>query len=249
MIPLYDENPTYLRPYTTITLLVLNIAVFIGQILLHPDAMERAIYLFGFTPSSLFEGTGSAGVPLFSALTIFSSMFIHGDLFHLAGNMLFLWIFGNNVEDAMGHRKFLVFYLLCGVAAALAQGYVTPDSEIPMIGASGAISGVVGAYFLLYPRAKVLAVVPITFLIIPLRLSAVWLLGIWMAFQLAWALATDASEPGIAWWAHVAGFVAGLFLVVFFRRRGVPLWGEVDVVPSGPFSRAAIQRGLHKDRK
>ena len=164
--------------------------------------------------------------------TILTSMFLHGGFLHLAGNMLYLWIFGNNIEDAMGHVRFVIFYLLCGVAAVFAQVLPNPGSILPMIGASGAISGVLGAYMLLYPRARVLLGLPIGFLIVQLgRFPAIWVLLAWFGMQLlmgglSLTRPPGAGEGGIAFGAHVGGFVAGLLLVTILKRRDVPLWRQ-----------------------
>ena len=164
--------------------------------------------------------------------TIFTSMFLHGGFWHLAGNMWFLWIFGNNIEDAMGHVRFIVFYVLCGVAAVFAQVLPNPGSIVPMVGASGAISGVLGAYILLYPRVRVLLGLPVGFLIVTLgRYPAVWVLAAWFLMQLGMAVASSGdvavqSEGRIAFGAHIGGFVAGLLFVTLFKRRGVPLWRQ-----------------------
>jgi membrane associated rhomboid family serine protease len=157
-------------------------------------------------------------------------MFLHGGFWHLAGNMLYLWVFGNNIEDAMGHARYLLFYLLCGIAAVAAQVLLNPASQIPMVGASGAISGVLGAYMLLFPRARVLLGLPLGFLIVQLgRFPAIWVLAAWFLMQLvlgtiAAAQAPGDSEGGIAFGAHIGGFIAGLVLVTVFKRRAVPLW-------------------------
>jgi len=157
-------------------------------------------------------------------------MFLHAGFWHMAGNMWFLWIFGNNVEDAMGHVRFVFFYLLCGIAAVFAQVLPNPGSIVPMVGASGAISGVLGAYMLLFPRARVLLGLPVGFLIIQLgRWPAVWVLAAWFGLQLVMGSLSAAQIPGrteggIAFGAHIGGFVAGLLLVALFKRRGVPLW-------------------------
>lgn len=140
---------------------------------------------------------------------------------HLIGNMLYLWIFGNNIEDALGHARFLAFYLLCGVAAALAQAVPDPHSEIPMIGASGAISGVLGAYLLLYPHARVLVVIPLGFYLQTVRLKAGWVLGFWFVMQLFSSLASADQQGGVAFGAHLGGFIAGLALLPLFKRRAV----------------------------
>ncbi|MDX1541009.1 MAG: rhomboid family intramembrane serine protease, partial [Geminicoccaceae bacterium] len=157
MIPLYDDNPTVRTPYLTVGLIAACIMVFLWQVSLGPRLGQAAVYSFGFIPAVFFDQANLpaelAVIP--SGLTLFSSMFMHGDLMHLAGNMLYLWIFGNNIEDVCGHGRFIAFYLLCGIAAAFAQALPDPGSEIPMIGASGAISGVLGAYLLLFPHARV----------------------------------------------------------------------------------------------
>ena len=144
-------------------------------------------------------------------------MFLHGGLMHLGGNMLYLWIFGNNIEDVLGHGRYLIFYLLCGVIAALVQAVPDMDSTIPMIGASGAISGVLGAYLLLFPKVKVQVVIPIGFFIMR-TLPAGWLLGFWIVFQIFSGFAAGVASSGVAWWAHVGGFVAGMALIYLFRK-------------------------------
>jgi membrane associated rhomboid family serine protease len=154
-------------------------------------------------------------------------MFLHGGFLHIAGNMLYLWIFGNNVEDAMGHVRFLAFYLVCGVAAAFTLAYVDPASRVPMVGASGAISGVLAAYVLLFPRARVTVLVPLIIIFYPFRISAVWVVGFWFLLQLFSAAATQPGQPGVAWWAHVGGFAAGLLLTPFLKSSDFPLFGPV----------------------
>ena len=160
----------------------------------------------------------------FSWVTVLTSMFLHGGIMHVAGNMLYLWIFGDNVEDRMGHGRFLVFYLLCGTAAALAQTITQPDSVVPMVGASGAIAGVMGAYFVLYPKSRIVTLVPLFFIFQVVEVPAILFLGIWFLMQFVNGLgsivtvAAGQSAGGIAFWAHVAGFVAGISGVVVFRR-------------------------------
>jgi membrane associated rhomboid family serine protease len=197
------------------------------HLLLSRESATAVIYALGVIPA-LVTGHATADFTAFPpALTVLTSMFVHGGFWHLAGNMLYLWIFGNNVEEAMGHVKFLVFYLLCGVAAVAAQVLPNPASEVPMVGASGAISGVLGAYMLLYPRARVLLGLPLGFVIIELgRWPAIWVLIAWFAMQLVMgALSAASNTPGgVAFGAHVGGFVAGCLLVTLFKHRGVPLW-------------------------
>ena len=233
VIPLHDENPTTTRPYVTVGILIACVLVYVWQhLLLSKGDAQQAAYAFGVVPAVL---TGRETLPSGSALipawaTIVTSMFMHGGFWHLAGNMLYLWIFGNNIEEAMGHIRFFIFYVICGIAAVFAQVSPNPDSLIPMVGASGAISGVLGAYMLLYPKARVLLGLPLGFLIAELgRFPAIWVLAAWFAMQLllggiASAQGAGASTGGIALGAHIGGFIAGCALVTIFKRRGVPLW-------------------------
>ena len=226
ILPLHDDNPTSIRPYVTFGIIAACALVSVVHHLLLPAAgTEQVVYSLGVIPAVL---TGREVMPPEIALlpapaTIFTSMFLHGGFWHMAGNMWFLWIFGNNIEDAMGHVRFVLFYLLCGVAAVYAQVIPNPGSIVPMVGASGAISGVLGAYMLLYPRARVLLGLPVGFLIIQLgRWPAVWVLAAWFGLQLMMGLVD--TEGRIAFGAHVGGFVAGVVLVALFKRRDVPLW-------------------------
>ncbi|MBT5861137.1 MAG: rhomboid family intramembrane serine protease, partial [Alphaproteobacteria bacterium] len=189
-------------------------------------AFNLMAYRLGFIPSVLLgENSLPPEIVLVSAeLSIVTSMFLHGSWMHLGGNMLYLWIFGNNVEDAMGHVRFALFYLGCGAAAALAQAAQDPSSTVPMIGASGAIGGVLGAYILLHPHARILVVIPFGFLI-PLRIPAFVVLGVWFIFQfIATASSSGDEGGGVAYWAHIGGFLAGLVLVLVLKRRDVPLF-------------------------
>lgn len=183
---------------------------------------EAAVYALGVIPAVLFDEARLVSELewVAPALTPITSMFLHGGILHLAGNMLYLWIFGNNIEDAMGHARFIVFYLLCGIAAVFAQALPDTSSTIPMIGASGAISGVLGAYLLLYPHARVLVLIPLGFFLHTMRLKAGIVLGIWFAMQVISSLASG-DGPGVAWNAHIGGFVAGIALLPIFKRRGV----------------------------
>jgi len=203
-----------------------------GLLALENVGAQQAAYAFGLVPAVL---TGREVLPPEIAMipawgTVLTSMFMHGGIWHLAGNMLYLWIFGNNIEDAMGHGRFLVFYVICGVAAVFAQVLPNPGSIIPMVGASGAISGVLGAYMLLYPRARVLLGLPLGFLILQLgRFPAIWVLAAWFGMQLVMGTIASAQVPGdsqggVAFGAHIGGFVAGCALVTLFKRRDVPLW-------------------------
>jgi membrane associated rhomboid family serine protease len=249
MIPLRDENPTHIIPWVTYALIGASILVFFWQLGLGQESAERMALSLGFVPASFF---GKAALPpaldmVPAPLTLVTSVFLHGSILHVAGNMLYLWIFGNNVEEAVGHFRYLAFYLLCGAAAALGQGFVNPDSTIPMVGASGAISGVLGAYLLLYPTARILVVIPLGLFLYPARLSTVWVLGLWFAMQLLAALITDPSQPGIAFWAHFFGFLAGALLILVMRRPGFALFGSPRVLPKGPWARALLERDQSPD--
>ena len=225
MIPLHDDNPTTVTPALTVALIVACVLVFFWQLSLGPQ-LERMIYALGVIPAVLL---GHMQLPaqievVAPTATLFTSMFMHGGWMHLIGNMLYLWIFGNNIEDAMGHVRFIIFYLLCGIAAALAQALPDPQSQVPMIGASGAISGVLGAYLLLYPHARVLVAIPFGFYLHTVRIKAGWVLGFWFVLQLINSAATTGQEGGVAFGAHIGGFVAGLLLVPLFKQRDVRLF-------------------------
>ncbi len=221
-VPLYDDNPTRRPPVVTCFLIGLCIGAFLWQL-----AGDRHQILFGFgmIPAVLFGSAHLAPslrtVPPWA--TLLTSMFLHGGWFHLIGNMLFLWIFGNNVEDALGHARYLSLYLAGGIAAALAQAASSPLSHVPMIGASGAIAGVLGAYLLLYPRANVHVFVWIVIFFRVVNIPASILLGLWFAMQLVSGLARGPGTPGVAFWAHVGGFVSGMILVTVLRPPGVGL--------------------------
>ena len=233
VIPLHDDNPTTTRPYVTVGIILACVLVYVWQhLLLSRVGASQALYAFGLVPAIL---TGREilppGIEVIPAWgTILTSMFMHGGFWHLAGNMLYLWVFGNNIEESMGHVRFLIFYVICGIAAVFAQVLPNPGSVIPMVGASGAISGVLGAYMLLFPRARVLLGLPLGFLIVQLgRFPAIWVLAAWFGMQLimgsiAASQAPGESEGGVAFGAHIGGFVAGLALVTFFKHRHVPLW-------------------------
>lgn len=226
MIPLHDDNPTTRAPFVTVALIVACALVFFWQISLGEQGFEVAVYRLGLIPSVLFGGKElPAGLtPVTPVLTVLTSMFLHGGWMHLIGNMLYLWIFGNNIEDAMGHVRYVVFYLLCGVAAALAQSLPHPESDIPMVGASGAISGVLGAYLLLYPHARVLVLIPLGLYTRLVRLPALWVLGFWFVVQLVSSALAESSRGGVAWGAHIGGFLAGMALIPLLKQRGVRLF-------------------------
>jgi len=182
---------------------------------------------YALTPAELFGGTDlPPRIPIPIWCTLLTSLFLHGSLMHLLGNLLYLWIFGDNVEDAMGSVRFLAFYLLCGAVASLAQLAIAPASSIPLIGASGAIAGVLAAYFMLYPYARVMTIIPIFFFLRLVAVPAVFLLGFWFILQVISGAGAVGSAGGVAWFAHIGGFIAGLLLVFPFRRRSIPvtLW-------------------------
>lgn len=223
MFPLYDDNPVRRPPVVVWALIAVCVLVFLWQVSLGEQEGQYAIYALGMTPAVLFgHAELSRELQLVPAwVTPFTSMFLHGGWLHLGGNMLYLWIFGNNVEDSMSRPRFLVFYLLCGVAAALAQGLVNTSSEIPIVGASGAIAGVLGAYLVLYPRARILSLVFLGWFIRLVELPAMLVLTLWFVLQLAQGFVSLAT-PGVqtvAFWAHVGGFVAGLLLIRLFVAR------------------------------
>jgi membrane associated rhomboid family serine protease len=225
VFPLHDDNPTRIVPVVTVTILVTCVLVFVWQISLGQQ-FERAIYSFGAIPSVVF---GIKALPAELEIvppwtTVLTSMFMHGGWMHLIGNMLYFWIFGNNVEDAMGHVRFVIFYMLCGIAAFLAQSLPAPQSVIPMVGASGAISGVLGAYLLLYPHARVLVAIPLGFFIYTTRLAAGWVLAFWFVLQIISSALTGAGEGGVAFGAHIGGFVAGMVLIPLFKYKTYPLF-------------------------
>jgi len=220
MIPLRDDNPTRTRPTVTYVVMGVCTIVFLWQLALGPGGYEATVYALGFIPAVVFGGAVLPEQLLWvpAPLTIFTSMFLHGGLLHLGGNLLYLWIFSDNVEDRLGHGRFVLFYAICGVTAALAQALPDIDSSIPMIGASGAISGVLGAYIVLFPRARVLVAIPIFIVLYTVRLPAVWVLGVWFLGQLLSSVALSSAGPGIAFRAHIGGFVAGVLLVRLFTR-------------------------------
>ena len=230
-IPLHDANALkYIKvQYVTISLIVINVVVWLVTGLASTQSFSDATVVgLGYIPAVVFDFAdlepGLVLVP--ENATYITYAFLHGDFTHLASNMLFLWVFGDNVEDALGHFRFLLFYLLCAAAGALVHGLVQPSSEAPLIGASGAISGVVAAYFLLHPKVRVWVLV---FFRIPLPLPAVIPLAFWIAQQF-YMLLVD-GDSGVSWGAHVGGIVAGTILVLVFRRRGVPLFDRTIVTP------------------
>jgi len=230
VIPLHDDNPTERFPFVTVLFIVMCVAVFLYQNSLSGKLGDVFVFQYGAIPAVVF-GAGSLPEevsPAFpAALTLLSSMFLHGGWMHLLGNMLYLWIFGNNIEDAMGHAKYVMFYLLCGVLAALSHAVTDPASPIPMVGASGAISAVLGAYLLLFPRAHVLVLLPAVGMT---RIPAGIVLGMWFVTQLiSGGMSVGATGGGVAFFAHIGGFVAGMALVGLFKRSEVPFFSPRHV--------------------
>ena len=223
MIPLKDDSPSALKPFVTISLIAACACAFLWQRSLDAASGHRVVAALGAIPAALLTDArlppDLRWVPRFASP--FTSMFLHGGWMHLLGNMLFLWIYGDNVEAALGHARFFVFYLLCGIAAVFAQALSDPGSPYPIIGASGAISGVLGAYLLLFPRARVLTLVLLPFFFTTVRMPAMLLLLLWFAVQLISDLAAPSAGASIAFRAHVGGFLTGMLLVPFLKRRDV----------------------------
>jgi membrane associated rhomboid family serine protease len=229
-VPLHDANPLKSIPfqYVTVTIIALNVIayIFIGTELI-PQLHDQEAD-FAFIPAEFLDGARlpseqvrwlENALPVPEQFTVISYMFLHGGILHLIGNMLFLWVFGDNVEDAMGHLRFLMFYMMCGIFAALAHAAAQPASGVPLVGASGAVAGIVAAYLMLHPKVKIWVLVLFR---IPLRVNAAWALGFWVALQFFNVIA--AGQDNVAWWAHVGGLVAGAVLILFMRRPGVVLF-------------------------
>jgi membrane associated rhomboid family serine protease len=221
MLPLRDLNPSRSTPVAVYALIATCVAVFLYTVGLESEAARTAFFLrYGAVPAEVTAGL--AGAP-----GLLTSMFLHGSWMHLGGNMLYLWVFGDNVEDAMGHGRFLVFYLLSGVLAGLTHVATQPTSPVPLVGASGAIAAVLGAYLVLYPRASILSLVVLGVFIRFVELPALLVLSLWFLLQLVQGMAA-LGAPGVttvAWWAHIGGFVVGVALVgLFARRRRTPRW-------------------------
>jgi len=226
LIPIKDINPTERFAIVTLIIIVLNIAVFIYELALGPQASEIFVDSFALIPKRLFSRVPEAFHVVPAGAAIFTSMFLHGGFLHIAGNMLYLWIFGNNVEDSMGRIRFIVFYFLCGFIAAYTHAIANAASTVPMIGASGAISGVLGAYLLLYPRARVLTLIAFGLYIRTVEVSAMFVLGFWFVLQFLNALLSSGAGGGVAWFAHIGGFIAGILLIGIFKRRDVQWWSR-----------------------
>lgn len=221
MVPLNDDNPIKITPYLTYALIALNVVVFIHEMRLPPQELESFVRTYAIVPRELTASfvSGDTNQIFPQLLTLVTSQFLHGGFLHLAGNMLFLWIFGNNIEEQLGRFKFLIFYLTCGVLAGLAQWFFSPLSNIPALGASGAIAGVLGAYIIRFPHARVLTLIPLGFILYPVRIPAIFFLGFWFLQQALYGIASlnvrsniGMENGGVAYWAHAGGFVFGVIL-------------------------------------
>ncbi len=226
MIPIRDTAPCHIKPYVTYALMAICILIFIWMKLLPQDVQRQLVYLYGMVPIRYSNPIWAYnfGLPPDGYLSFLTSLFLHGGWLHLIINMLFMWIFADNVESAMGHVRFLIFYLLTGLIATYVQWRVEPDMAIPVVGASGAIAGVLGAYFFLFPYARVIIVIPILFFPLLFEIPAIAFLGFWVIIQLQKATSAalfSGVTVDVAWWAHLGGFVAGAFLHPLFLKRRV----------------------------
>jgi membrane associated rhomboid family serine protease len=229
LLPLADHNPRQTTPVVNIILVAVNVMVFLWEISLGPQ-IEPVLLNVAFVPARFWYLPDSL---LPNIVTMFVSMFLHGGWLHLGGNMLYLWIFGDNIEDRLGHGKYLFFYLTCGLLATLTHALMSPESRLPSIGASGAIAGVLGAYVVLFPKQRVTTLIPIVFFVIVREIPAVFLLGFWIVIQLFFGAASMSgdvhSAGGIAYFAHIGGFIAGMLLIVLMgglRRPPRPVYSD-----------------------
>ena len=221
MIPLKDDIPTLNKPIVRNYILAICVIVFILQIMSPGYRSGELFYSYGLIPSVLF---GNLQLPetiyaIPAIVTIFTSMFMHGGFMHLAGNMLYLWIFADNIEDDLGKTKFFIFYILSGVGAAMAQVFADVNSQIPMIGASGAIGGVLGAYLINYPNSRVLVLIPFGFFSQIIKIKALYVLGFWFILQFINSSLSSSSGSGVAYAAHIGGFITGIILILFFNNK------------------------------
>jgi membrane associated rhomboid family serine protease len=224
VIPIYDMDPLEGKsvPFVTYGLMAVNILVFLLELGFTPETDEVFVRTVGFIPNGFFYDPGF-GHTLAGSLSVLTYMFVHNGWEHIIGNMLFLWVFGDNIEDAVGHLRYLGFYLICGIASALAHGLIVPHATIPLVGASGAIAGIVAAYLMLRPCAKIEVLI---FFIIPRAIAAYWVLGFWVLLQI-WEVFKHATDE-VAWWAHVGGLASGAILILVMRKPGVELFACVE---------------------
>jgi membrane associated rhomboid family serine protease len=223
VIPFKDDNPTRTFPYVTIIIIGINVVVYLMEVL-SPESSRQIVYSYGAIPYAIIHFRSVQ--PISPVLTIFTSMFMHGGILHIAGNMLYFWIFGNNIEDVLGHVRFIFFYLICGVIAAYSYALTSPSSTVPMIGASGAIAGILGAYLLLFPKARVHTLIFFGIFIQIVRLPALIVIGFWAIIQLVSGLFAEGmqAQGGIAWFAHVGGFATGLLTIKLWLPRRLHKW-------------------------
>ena len=214
MIPLKDTIPSRTFPIITIFLIIINVLIFFFEVSSGPN-LERLLFTYGLIPKRYFLVSH-----LNRYMPFFTAMFLHGGWVHLLGNMWYLWIFGDNVEDAIGHKNFLLFYIICGIAAGFTHVYAHSSSPLPTIGASGAVSGVMGGYFVLFPYARIITLVPVFFFISIIQIPAIFFLFFWFMIQFfngTFSIISPYTFTGVAWWAHIGGFVWGIVLVLFFK--------------------------------
>jgi len=218
LIPYKDDNPTHRFSYVTIGIIISNILIFLLEII-SPPGMEKTVYAYGAVPQYIL--TLEKFQPIHPALTVFTAMFMHGGVFHLGGNMLYLWIFGNNIEDKLGHLRFIIFYIFCGITAAYSHALIDSHSLTPMIGASGAISGILGAYLLLFPRAGVNTLIFLGFFVQIVKIPALIVIGFWAIVQFINGLVSTGlvKQGGVAWFAHIGGFLTGLLTIKLWLPR------------------------------
>ncbi len=251
-LPIRDDNPHTITPYVNYGLIIACALAFLWQLSLGEENGQQAVMALGLIPGRLF-GTVATDGGLAPVLTIFTSMFLHGGWMHFLGNMGYLWIFGDNIEASLGHKRYLVFYLLCGVAAAMAQSLSVPASDVPMIGASGAIAGVLGSYLVLHPRSNIKVFV-FMIIITVINVPAFIVLGLWFGGQLLSSAAADPGAPGVAFLAHIGGFVAGVVLVFFFKKKHVHAFEKahstafaVDKRPLRVVARGSVPQAGHRN--
>lgn len=221
MIPLRDTNPSRTFPAVNYILILLNVSAFLYELSLG-ESLDRFLYAFGVVPELITADFVMGEFGIGTITPIFTSIFLHGGWMHLVGNMLFLFIFGDNMEDTLGHFRYILFYLIAGMSAAFLQVIIFPESSLPMIGASGAIAGVLGGYVIQFPRAKIVTLIPIFVFFQVVELPAFLFLGIWLLMQLFsgfFSLGIGADAGGVAWWAHIGGFAAGMVMLLLLKKR------------------------------
>lgn len=220
MLPIRDNIKSNSFPLVAVALILLNFYVFYQELILSDREFNRFLLTYGLVPAEFIAGIGRTSFDAAVYTPLVTNLFLHGGWMHIIGNMWYIWIFGDNIEDRLGHFRFLVFYVLCGIAANLAHIFIDPGSTVPTIGASGAVSGVLGAYLVTFPRAKVLTLVPIFFFLQIIEIPAMLFLGLWFLLQLQYGtISLLAAGTNVAWWAHIGGFVAGMLLIKLFTPR------------------------------